>query len=144
MTRQTSINLTPATEQQADYLRSKGYGTFTEIVRVAIDRMAIQAGYTMSTIRRFTGFDGAIDGAATDDELDAARACGFVNSFREGVFQVIEERSEHLPDGWRLLAGTSTHSYDPQPPENLNAPILMGFVLVHSGDPHFPIWLYHS
>ena len=42
--RQTSMNLTPATEAQLDYLKAKGFGGTTDIVRIAIDRMATQEG----------------------------------------------------------------------------------------------------
>jgi len=39
MTRQTSIQLTQATERQANALRARGFGTFTDVVRISIDRM---------------------------------------------------------------------------------------------------------
>jgi len=39
MPRQTSLQVTPATERQVADLKRLGYGTFTDIVRVAIDRM---------------------------------------------------------------------------------------------------------
>lgn len=39
MARQTSIQLTEATKRQIEALKAKGFGSFTEIVRVAIDRM---------------------------------------------------------------------------------------------------------
>ena len=39
--RQTSMNLTPA-KAQLDYLKAKGFGGTTDIVRIAIDRMATQ------------------------------------------------------------------------------------------------------
>jgi hypothetical protein len=39
MTRQTSIQLTEATERQANALRARGFGTFTDVVRISIDRM---------------------------------------------------------------------------------------------------------
>lgn len=42
MPRQTSIQLTEATEQQVASLRERGFGTFTDIVRIAIDRMYTQ------------------------------------------------------------------------------------------------------
>lgn len=37
MPRQTSVQLTPATERQVEDLQEWGYGTFTDIVRVAVD-----------------------------------------------------------------------------------------------------------
>ncbi len=39
MTRQTSFQLTPATEAQLDALKTQGFGTTTDIIRIAIDRM---------------------------------------------------------------------------------------------------------
>jgi len=39
MPRQTSVQLTEATEQQIQWLKNEGYGTFTDITRIAIDRM---------------------------------------------------------------------------------------------------------
>ena len=39
MPRQTSIQLTDATDAQVAQLQERGFGTFTDIVRVAIDRM---------------------------------------------------------------------------------------------------------
>ena len=38
------MNLTPATEGTTDYLKAKGFGGTTDIVRIAIDRMATQEG----------------------------------------------------------------------------------------------------
>ena len=39
MTRQTSIQLTEATDRQVKALTEQGFGTFTDVVRIAIDRM---------------------------------------------------------------------------------------------------------
>lgn len=39
MPRQTSMQLTEATERQAETLKSLGFGSFSDIVRIAIDRM---------------------------------------------------------------------------------------------------------
>lgn len=39
MPRQTSIQITEATERQIEYLTMRGYGKMTDIVRIAIDRM---------------------------------------------------------------------------------------------------------
>lgn len=141
MTRQTSIQVTTATDQQVERLKQAGYGTFTDIVRIAIDRMAQQEG--IMPIRRYTGFDqNIIGGEFTDEELAAARACGSINAFRRGVPDVLAEHEADLPDGWRLTFGNATHSYDPTPPANIPSPILMGFVRVHHGDPHYPFWLF--
>ncbi len=42
MPRQTSIQVTEATERQAKALQAVGFGSFTDIVRLAIDRMFLQ------------------------------------------------------------------------------------------------------
>lgn len=39
MTRQTSIQLTEAQAKQIEALKTQGFGSFTDIVRIAIDRM---------------------------------------------------------------------------------------------------------
>lgn len=44
MPRQTSIQLTPETERLIELLKTAGYGSFTDIVRLAIDRMARERG----------------------------------------------------------------------------------------------------
>ena len=142
MSRQTSIQVTAATDQQVERLKQAGYGTFTDIVRIAIDRMAQQEG--IMPIRRYTGFDQNITGGDfTDEELAAARACGSINAFRRPLFDVVAEHEADLPDGWKLYTdAVGTHSYDPLPPANLPSPILMGFVRVHHGGPHYPVWMY--
>lgn len=142
MSRQTSIQVTSATDQQVDQLKQHGFGSFTDIVRIAIDRMAQQEGIV--PIRRYRGFDQNITGGEfTDEELAAAKSCGYINAFRQGLYEVIEEHQADLPDGWALYSGgNATHSHEPVPPANLTAPILMGFVRVHHGDPHYPVWLY--
>ena len=92
--RQTSVNVTAATEEQVAALSVKGYGTFTDIVRIAIDRMAREEGHTMTRVlfqpdmaaaevvsiihasQRGTGTDGeAFDFATPQD------AAAFVSSF---------------------------------------------------------------
>jgi len=96
--------------------------------------------------RKFTGYNQSISGGDFgSDELAAAQACGAVNAYMQGVFEVLAERSANLPDGWTLTYGSATHSHEPEPPKNTAhdpAPILMGFVRVRHGDPHYPIWLY--
>jgi hypothetical protein len=39
MARQTSVQITEATERQVELLKQYGFGSFTDIVRIAIDRM---------------------------------------------------------------------------------------------------------
>lgn len=45
MPRQTSMQITDATDRQAEHLKLAGFGSFTDIVRIAIDRMAQQEGH---------------------------------------------------------------------------------------------------
>lgn len=42
MTRQTSFQMTKATEKQVAAIRDAGFGSTTDIIRIAIDRMAQQ------------------------------------------------------------------------------------------------------
>ena len=66
--RQTSMNLTPATEAQLDYLKAKGFGGTTDVVRIAIDRMATQEGMnTMYT--KYTMIEGRRDEPVTITEV---------------------------------------------------------------------------
>jgi hypothetical protein len=72
MSRQTSIQVTSATDQQVDQLKQHGFGSFTDIVRIAIDRMAQQEGIV--PIRRYRGFDQNITGGEfTDEELGSSK-----------------------------------------------------------------------
>ena len=54
MTRQTSFQMTEATDRQVDALRLAGFGTTTDIIRIAIDRMAREEGYTAMTTNTMT------------------------------------------------------------------------------------------
>ena len=54
MTRQTSIQVTKATETEIAYLKGHGYGTTTNIVREAIKRMAEQEGMTRPDYHIYT------------------------------------------------------------------------------------------
>lgn len=66
MSRQTSIQLTEATEAQVDTLKNLGFGTFTDIVRAAVDRMARQESEYAA--RRSSRIADAV--LALRDELD--------------------------------------------------------------------------
>jgi len=96
--------------------------------------------------RRFAGHSQLIEGGEyTDEELAACRQVGGVNAFRIGLYETIAELQSNAPADWRIANTTSTHSYDPPVPERQDAvtePILLGFVRVHHGDPHFPIWIF--
>lgn len=96
-------------------------------------------------MRKFVGYTQTIAGDHASDELEAAIACGAINAIRRSLYDVIDERQNALPPGWMLTPGIPTHEYNPQPPAipaAIAEPILMGFVRVHKGDPHFPIWLW--
>lgn len=54
MPRQTSVQITDATQQQINRLQSLGFGSFTDIVRIAIDRMTQQESSIMSKQITFT------------------------------------------------------------------------------------------
>lgn len=62
MPRQTSIQLTEATERQLDALKAQGYGTTTDIIRIAIDRMWMRES--------FAGEHDAADMADIGDDAD--------------------------------------------------------------------------
>ena len=57
MTRQTSSQVTEATDAQITFLKAKGFGTFTQIQRTAIDRMAKKEGYRAMRFFKYTGPD---------------------------------------------------------------------------------------
>ena len=49
MPRQTSIQLTEATERQVAFLQNRGFGKLTTVVRIAIERMAQTEGFNMNS-----------------------------------------------------------------------------------------------
>jgi len=51
MPRQTSVQLTEATERQAAELKAAGYGSLTDVIRIAIDRMHQQEKQLMELPR---------------------------------------------------------------------------------------------
>lgn len=53
MSRQTSVQLTEATERQAAELKAAGFGTLTDIIRVAVDRMHKEETKIMSHASEF-------------------------------------------------------------------------------------------
>ena len=56
MPRQTSVQLTEATEKQIDWLKGIGYGNFTDIARIAIDRMYREEMNQMNETPVYTTF----------------------------------------------------------------------------------------
>lgn len=74
MPRQTSIQLTEATERQAAYLQSLGFGTFTDVVRIAIDRIAQTEGFNMHS-KTFRSIDlSDFEGFQFTDDVDPMHA----------------------------------------------------------------------
>ena len=95
--------------------------------------------------RKFLGYNQTIQGEHTTEELSVARKCGAINAYTRSLFEVIDQHKNDLPAGWMLTSGNATHDYNPLPPTipaAENEPILMGFVRVHHGDPHYPVWLW--
>lgn len=73
MPKQTSFQATEATQTQLAALRQAGYGTTTDIIRIAIDRMHREEKETMSTSQRPTHLyldtsDDAMFGSETPPE----------------------------------------------------------------------------
>ena len=77
MPRQTSFQMTEATERQMDDLKAAGFGSTTDIIRIAIDRMYQQERNNMKSImyvsawQAHTGSIGSI--------LENARNAGDIN-----------------------------------------------------------------
>ena len=73
MPRQTSVQLTEATQRQADELKQAGFGTFTDIVRIAVDRLhRAEVGSTEMDDETFRdiyaeGWRDGVDGALRDN-----------------------------------------------------------------------------
>ena len=68
MTRQTSIQLTERTEHQVAALKVQGFGTFTSIVRIAIDRMyREEMKMAESVMVKDLGMSGSIHAAQAGD-----------------------------------------------------------------------------
>lgn len=113
MTRQTSLQLTPATERQVEYLRTAGFGTLTDIVRIAIDRMAIQEGYTMTedVLIVVESFDRNASGTI-DTRLARIGNDWFVYGFSLTAGQIVSgnEFARHTPAGVRYLCTSMTEA----------------------------------
>ena len=61
--RRTTINLSEATDRQIEYLQERGFGSFTQIVRLAVDRMHREEAIKMKgggEMANSYGFDGNI------------------------------------------------------------------------------------
>lgn len=93
--------------------------------------------------RKFTGFNQSIVGGEfTADELTAAQACGSINAYMRGVFEVMQEHEAQLPSGWMLNYSRATRDFNCTPPND--EAILMGFVKVRQSDAPYAIWLYRK
>lgn len=53
MPRQTSVQLTEATERQVEELKALGFGSMTDVIRTAVDRMYQQETRTVSDMPRY-------------------------------------------------------------------------------------------
>lgn len=74
MPRQTSIQLTEVSERQSTYLKQIGFGTFTDIVRIAIERMAQTEGFSMNS-KTFRSIDlSSFEGFQFSDDVDPMHA----------------------------------------------------------------------
>jgi len=62
MARQTSVQITDATDRQVNWLQSAGFGTFTDIVRLAVDRMYNQEVRDMNYIEIVVSEDSLFGG----------------------------------------------------------------------------------
>jgi len=97
-------------------------------------------------MKRYTAHNESVDGSATDEEIRAARAVRHINVFmpKDSLFDVMDRYRERCLDGWTLSHSGPCHTHDPKPPKNLSSPILMGFIKIRSGDPHYPVWLHRK
>lgn len=95
MTRQTSIQLTEATERQAKSLTAQGFGSFTDVVRLAIDRMyREEAGMDK---RRMS--EAELRGEAAWAQAGDASIAESVESYGGDVRRMAEEATRMLCDG---------------------------------------------
>lgn len=74
-------------------------------------------------------------GEVDDTELaEVAITVGYINRFRQSLFDVIDEIQASLPDGFRV-----TYEWHGKPaPDNS---ICIGQVKVNSGDPYYPLYI---
>jgi hypothetical protein len=77
MARQTSVQITEATDRQVKAIQDAGFGTFTDIVRIAIDRMhntevRTMISITVDTDSQFSGID---DDEIYDQDASLAAYC---------------------------------------------------------------------
>lgn len=97
MTRQTSIQLTEATDRQVKALTEQGFGTFTDIVRIAIDRMYTETRKQEAQEMK----ERAVDVVVIND-IDAA-----IGIIRDADEQGVFDDNGGDPDGpaWIIEAG---------------------------------------
>jgi hypothetical protein len=137
MTRQTSMQITEATERQINALKSAGFGTLTDIVRLAIDRMYHQE----ISVRKLVSRDGEfviVGGSFTKDELEATRQVGYVNGYNRSLNDIVDEAQADAPDGWCIWANIDRSEIPPRPDA-----IRIGQARPVPGDPVYPIFIYH-
>lgn len=95
MPRQTSLQITEATDRQVEYLKTAGFGSLTEIMRIAVDRLYLQERKPMGTLK----FDNPI--------LDAASLSPVCRRVCEG--------QSFVPSQYQLLTDQPVDAYDRDP-----------------------------
>jgi len=98
MGRQTSLQLTEATERQVEALKLQGFGTLTDVVRIAVDRMyqkeCNMSGYNVVGISAEFSNGSFEEWANHHEEQDAAD----IERWSEAYYnQVRDELSEMFP-----------------------------------------------
>lgn len=105
MPRQTSVNLTPATERQIAALRAQGYGTTTDVIRIAIDRMAQQEGHQTMKVTNRHGVEIDFDAAVSlmDDRIREAVHADYAPCSNQKFFDVYAEKHDTvMGETWEL------------------------------------------
>ena len=74
----------------------------------------------------------------TDEQLDAARAIGYVNAYRVDVFEYLNTLRQRLPAGWQVTA--QSFGYLP----DMWNPVRVGQIRVRSGDHDMPVYIYQQ
>jgi len=80
-----------------------------------------------------------IKGELNDPELaQVAIKVGYHNTFRRGLFEVIDEIKTDVPEGFMVTYGDRDEETTP------TGAVRIGQVRVHSGDSSFPLFLMRS
>jgi len=104
MPRQTSVQLTESTERQAAALKTAGFGSLTDIIRIAIDRMYQQEIPTMSEATQTTHYNTHEDAEA--DGWTRIVPAGWTKKDTSGYNSFGYEFTATSPDGTRQAVTT--------------------------------------